>query len=116
MNQDILLAVLGGGNFILFVKFLIERYDKKKERAEDKKDEGEYIKKMLKKLEKDTLRTQLLFMIISLPDEKKEIMTLAQHYFSKLPEGLDGNWYMTDIFKKWLKEKGHSNPEWFDRG
>ncbi|MBQ1297703.1 MAG: hypothetical protein IIY21_26935 [Clostridiales bacterium] len=116
MNQDLLLAILGGGNFILFVKFLIERHDKKVEKAEEESKEDDYIKKALKKMEKDTLRTQLLLMIISLPEEKKEIMTLAQRYFSKPPEGLDGNWYMTDIFKKWLKEKGHSNPEWFDKG
>ena len=41
MNTDILIAILGGGNLLLFIKFLIERYDKKK--AED-------IKGTLKKL------------------------------------------------------------------
>lgn len=101
MNTDLLIAILGGGNALLFIKFLIERYDKKK---------SEDIKGTLKKLEKDGLRTQLLLMILMKPEEKKEILTLAQHYFVDL----EGNWYMTDIFKKWLKEKGHSNPEWFN--
>lgn len=100
MNNDILVAVLGGGNLLLFIKFLIERWDKKK---------SEDTKGTLKKLEKDGLRTQLLLLILMKPEEKKEILTLAQHYFVDL----EGNWYMTDIFKKWLKEKGHSNPDWF---
>ena len=106
MNTDILIAILGGGNLLLFIKFLIERYDKKK---------SEDIKGALKKLEKDGLRTQLLLLILLKPEEKKEILTLGERYFSKPPKGLDGNWYMTDMFKKWLKEKGHSNPDWFNK-
>ena len=106
MNYDVLIAILGGGNLLLFIKFLIERYDKKK---------SEDIKGTLKKLEKDGLRTQLLIMILLRPEEKKEILTLGERYFSKPPKGLDGNWYMTDMFKKWLKNEGHSNPEWFNK-
>jgi hypothetical protein len=48
-------------------------------------------------------------MILLKGDEKKEILTLGQHYF----DDLKGNWYMTDIFYKWLEEKGHSKPDWF---
>ena len=106
MNYDVLIAILGGGNLLLFIKFLIERYDKKK---------SEDIKGTLKKLEKDGLRTQLLIMILLRPEEKKEILTLGERYFRKPPKGLDGNWYMTDMFKKWLKNEGHSNPEWFNK-
>lgn len=116
MNQDILLTILGGGNLILFIKFLIERHDRKVERAEDKMEKTEdkdleSIKGTLVKLEKDGLRTQLLLMILLKGDEKKEILTLGQHYF----DDLKGNWYMTDIFNKWLEEKGHSQPDWFKR-
>ena len=114
MTENIILGILGGGNLILFIKFLIERHDKKVEKAEDK--EKEHIQGTLKKLEKDGLRTQLLLMILLRPEEKKEILTLGERYFSKPPKGLDGNWYMTDMFKKWLKQGSHSNPEWFDRG
>lgn len=32
--QDFLIAILGGGNILLFVKFLIERYDQKKDSPE----------------------------------------------------------------------------------
>lgn len=106
MNTDLMIAILGGGNLLLFIKFLIERYDKYK---------SEDIKGTLKKLEKDGLRTQLLIMILLRPEEKKEILTLGERYFSKPPKGLDGNWYMTDMFKKWLLKEGHGNPDWFNK-
>jgi hypothetical protein len=108
MRDTILIAVISAftsGGVLAFAQFLISRHDDK-----------EGIKSTLKKLEKDGLRTQLLLMILLRPEEKKEILTLGERYFSKPPKGLDGNWYMTDMFKKWLKEEGHSNPEWFDRG
>ena len=103
MNTDILIAILGGGNLLLFIKFLIERYDKKK---------SEDIKGTLKKLEKDGLRTQLLLLILLKPDEQTEILTLGQRYFVKPPEGLGGNWYMTSIFKTWCDER-KLEPDWF---
>ena len=101
MKETILIAVISAmtsGGVLGFIQFLITRNDDK-----------QGIRSTLKKLEKDGLRTQLLLMILLKPEEKKEILTLAQHYFVDL----EGNWYMTDIFKKWLKEKGHSNPDWF---
>lgn len=108
MRDTILIAVISAvtsGGVLAFAQFLISRHDDK-----------EGIKSTLKKLEKDGLRTQLLLMILLRPEEKKEILTLGERYFSKPPKGLDGNWYMTDMFKKWLKQGSHSNPEWFDRG
>ena len=98
MVQTIVIAVLASNGFFALVQFLITRYDTKRN-----------IKDKLIRLEKDGLRTQLLLMILMKPGEKKEILTLAQHYFVDL----EGNWYMTDIFKMWLKEEGHSNPDWF---
>lgn len=98
MISTIILAILASNGFFALVQFLITRWDTKRS-----------IRSKLERLEKDGLRTQLLLMILMKPEEKKEILTLAQHYFVDL----EGNWYMTDIFKKWLKEKGHSNPDWF---
>ena len=101
MRDTIIIAVISAmtsGGVLAFIQFLITR-----------NDDRQGIKSTLKKLEKDGLRTQLLLMILMKPEEKKEILTLAQHYFVDL----EGNWYMTDIFKKWLKEKGYSNPDWF---
>lgn len=102
MNQElittIVLAILASNGFFALLQFLITRHDTKKN-----------IKGKLDRLEKDGLRTQLLLMIMLKGDEKKEILTLGQHYF----DDLHGNWYMTDIFNKWLEEKGHSKPDWF---
>lgn len=103
MDTDVLLTILGGGNLILFVKFLIERHDRKVEREEYN------IKDELIKLKKDGIRTQMLVLILLKPSEKKEILTLGENYFKKL----EGNWYMTSIFNKWLVDTGTAKPEWF---
>lgn len=105
MRDTILIAVISAftsGGVLAFAQFLISRHDDK-----------EGIKSTLKKLEKDGLRTQLLLLILLQPDEKKEILTLGQRYFSKPPNGLDGNWYMTGIFSKWCGER-NLKPEWFE--
>jgi hypothetical protein len=100
MTENILIAVLGGGNLLLFIKFLIERHDKKTEQD---------ISGTLVKLEKDGLRTQLLLLLLLRPDEQTEILKIAEHYFVKLK----ANWYMTSMFKKWCDAHG-LEPEWFD--
>ena len=108
MTENILTIVFGSGNVLLIIKFLIERYDRKKEKEEEK--ETEAIKSALKKLEKDVLRTQLLLLILLKPEEKQEILTIAEHYF----KDLQGDWYMTSIFNKWLEGADIAEPEWFD--
>lgn len=105
--ENLLIAVLGGGNLLLFIKFLVERYDRKQERAENK--EREEFSKSLKKLEKDGVRTQLLLLILLRPGEQTEILKIAEHYFVKLK----ANWYMTSVFSKWCDEHG-LEPDWFD--
>ena len=109
MTENILLGLLGGGNLILFIKFLIERHDRKKERAEDQDAEG--LRKRLLVLERDGLRTQLLLLILLRPTEQTEILRLAEHYF----KDLKGNWYMTSIFNKWLEESNVAEPDWFSK-
>ncbi len=101
MNQTtitIITAILASNALFAFLQFLFDRHDTKKN-----------IKGTLIKLEKDGLRTQLLLMILLKPQEKKEILTLAQHYFIDLK----GNWYMTDVFDKWCEAECGSRPEWF---
>lgn len=98
----IVVAILASNGAFALIQYLITRHDTKKN-----------IKGTLVKLEKDGLRTQMLLMILLRPDEKKEILTLGERYFSEPPKGLGANWYMTDIFKTWLIDYGHSKPEWF---
>ena len=104
MRETILVAVISAmtsGGVLAFLQFLITRNDDK-----------QGIRKSLKKLEKDGLRTQLLLLILLKPDEQTEILTLGQRYFVKPPEGLGGNWYMTSIFKTWCDER-KLEPDWF---
>lgn len=97
-TSTIVLAVIGSNALFAFLQFLIGRHDTKKN-----------IKGKLIVLEKDVLRTQLLLLILLKGEEKQEILTIAEHYF----KDLHGDWYMTSIFNKWLKEKTLAEPEWF---
>lgn len=96
----IIVAVLGGLNITQLVIFLVNRHDSKKN-----------VEGKLTTLEKDVLRTQLLFLITMRSTEKQEIMTVAEHYFGKL----HGDWYMTSVFNQWLAESGDAKPDWFDK-
>ena len=98
-TTTIVLAVLGSNALFAFLQFVISRYDTKMN-----------IKGKLNLLEKDVLRTQLLLLILLKGEEQQEILTIAEHYF----KDLHGNWYMTSIFNKYLKEKDLAEPEWFD--
>lgn len=95
-------AVLASQALFGFIQFMITRRDTKKN-----------VYGKLTTLEKDVLRTQLLLLILMRPKEQQEIMTIAEHYFGKPPKGLDGNWYMTSIFNKWLLDSDIAKPEWF---
>lgn len=98
----IVVAIIGSEALVRLIIFFVERRDGKRG-----------VKNQLIKLEKDGCRTQMLVMLSDYPNEKTEIMTLAEHYFRKRSEGgLEGNWYMTDLFKRWLKENGIEEPAW----
>lgn len=112
----VLVALLTSG----LIQYLLSRHDEKDEEHETLvnaiADLKKYVEDKFKQIEKkqvvaekDALRTQLLTLIISMPDEEQEILTLGRHYFADLK----GNWYMTSIFKKWCDSRG-LEPEWFD--
>lgn len=104
MNMyTIILAVLGSTALSSLIQFLIKRYD-------DKKLAKFNVKEKLLNLERDVLRTQMLLLILMKPEEKKEILTIGEHYFKELK----GDWYMTSIFNKWLESTGTAEPEWFE--
>ena len=91
-------AVLASNALFGFIQFIITRKDNS-------------LKKAMSRLERDVLRTQLLVMVVLKPKETQEILTLAEHYF----KDLNGDWYMTSIFNKWLLESDIAQPEWFDK-
>ena len=69
------------------------------------------LRKQLERLEKYSLRTQLLVMISDYPAEKQEILTLGDRYFRQLK----GDWYMTSLYNKWLEKSGTTPPTWFKK-
>lgn len=95
----LIIGVLGALDLATLVMFFVNRHDSKKN-----------ISGKLTTLEKDVLRTQLLFLITMKPQEKQEIMTVAEHYFGQL----HGNWYMTSIFNRYIEENNIAKPEWFN--
>lgn len=97
----IVTTIVGSEALVRLIIFFVERKDGKRG-----------LKNQLIKLEKDSCRTQMLVMLSDYPDEKNEIMTLAEHYF----KDLKGNWYMTTIFAQWLKKNNIVNPVWFKGG
>lgn len=99
--EAIIVSALGSTGLFALVQFLIQRHDTKANLA-----------KQLKKIEKDSVRLQLLFMIKLMPQDTHEIMTLAKYYF----HDLKSNWYATPIFYKWLTEYKIAKPEWFVSG
>ena len=95
--NEIIIAIIGSGALSSVISALVSMANRKSK---------------LKKLEKDTVRLQLLFLMYIMPDEKQEVMTLGQYYF----ETLKANWYLSSLFDKWLKANSMERPSWFKGG
>ena len=100
----------------LFIKPLRDRITKAKERDKKTQENFDNLSRDVKEIkekqaisEKDELRTQLLLLLADYPTENAEIMKLAKHYFSDL----DGNWYLTSLFNRWMETNSIAKPEWF---
>lgn len=103
--NEILTIVLGSNAITVLLTAIITAVSQRKTKLKD-------IEKKLVKTEKDSVRTQLLLLISDYPDEKKEIMEIAEYYFVTLRS----NWYMTSLFNKWLERNNIAKPEWFKGG
>ena len=99
---QIVLTVLGSVGFYSFLQFLITRKD-------NRKDLLNAIIKKLDKAEKDSCRTQLLVLMFFNDTATTEIYTLAEHYF----RDLRGDWYMTSLFRGYIRDQGIDAPIWF---
>ncbi len=98
----IFLAFLGNTAVWGFIQYLITRHDNRKGMLAQ-------ILKQLHKQEKDICRTQMLQLMSVYPDEKAELFRLAEYYFTQL----HGNWYMTTLFRTYLKKNNIMPPIWF---
>lgn len=103
-------AAIGSTALWQFFQFLLNRKDKKADKHDDTAENIQSIKKTCAKLERDACRTQMLVMMAHHETDTAEILKLAQHYFGDL----NGNWYMTSMFNRWLEKNGIGKPEWFN--
>ena len=111
MTESIIIAIIGSGVLSTIVSAIITAIGNRKSRLKVIENKLTKIEENQKAAEKDSLRTQLLLMIADYPEEKTEILKLAQHYF----KDLDGNWTATAIFNRWIMERCDGvNPEWFN--
>lgn len=106
MILGIVTAICGCGWMATLIMFFVQRHDQKKEGLDS-------IKKQLKRLEKDGIRTQLLLLMRTYSDEDEyELLQVAEHYFSK--DELAGDWYMTTLFNRFLANHNIAKPSWFE--
>lgn len=96
---NIIIAIIGSGALSAIIAGIFNLINNRRERLD----------KRFEKFEKDILRTQMLMMLKLFPEEKQEILKLAEHYFGDL----NGNWYLTTMFNHWLEAHKIARPEWF---
>lgn len=99
--MEIWVAILGSGTLGILISKVFDLFLNRK---------GS-IRKQLERLEKDSLRTQLLVMMSDYPTEVQEILTLGERYFCQLK----GDWYLTSLFNKWLEKTHTTSPTWFNK-
>ena len=113
MTESIIIAIISSGILSTIVSAIITAIANRKNKLKEIEGELKAINKKLDLQEKDALRTQLLLMISDYPQEKTEILKLAEYYF----KNLHGNWTATAIFNSWiLKYCDGVQPEWFNGG
>lgn len=107
----IIVAVVSSNGLVEFIRWLASRRKKDDELIKRLDAFEENTNSKLNKNEKDNVRTQLLVLMSDYPERLDEIMIAAHHYFVDLK----ANWYLTAIFKDWLKEKGIEIPDWLGK-
>lgn len=108
--QAVVISVLGSGAFATLVTAIINAINGRRSKLKGIEAQLGKIEERLVISEKDALRTQLLIMISDYPEERQEIMTIAQHYFGDL----HGDWYATTLFNRWITENDIAEPSWFN--
>lgn len=104
---SIIIAVISSNALLELVRYLIEK-SRTKNGLDDRFNS---LEDKLNKNEKDSVRTQLLLLMSDYPERIDEIMEVGRHYF----EDLNGNWFMTSLFKNWLEQKEIDRPSWIKK-
>lgn len=115
--QDLILGLLGGGTIVKLLELIFNRKDKKKsdndeilKAINDINFKLSSIDEKQKIQEQNQTRVEMLVMMNHYENETFEIMRLAHRYFVSL----NGDFTMTSIFAKFLKEHKIEKPVWFD--
>ena len=95
--------LLGSTALFGFIQYMITRKDNSNAFVKE-------IKSFMAKTEKDNVRTQMLVLMSSYPDDEAELLKLAEHYFVDLK----GDWYMTTLFNKHCEKYKIARPAWFN--
>lgn len=108
--QTIVISVIGSGALAALISGIFSLVLNRKGRLAKIEGTLDMITEKLIMTEKNVLRTQLLLLLSDYPEERQEIMKLAEHYF----KDQHGNWYMTSLFNTWLIKNNIARPEWFN--
>ena len=96
----ILKYALEGGVLATLIVYFVQRHDQKKG-----------LEEKFKKMEKDSVRTQLLLIMYNYTEaDEQELLTVAEHYFKVLK----GDWYLTSKFQRFLDDWNIPKPQWFE--
>ena len=107
--DNVIVAIIGSGTLSALIAGIFNLIVNRKGRLGAIEGKLNSIEQNQGIAEKDALRTQLLLMMSDYPDEVQEILRLAERYF----KDLNGDWYATVLFNKWLIRKQIAKPEWF---
>lgn len=103
MLLNIISVIIGGLGIGSLITFFVQRHDTKKG-----------LESKLYKVEKDSVRVQILLLMFHYKEEdKKELLDCAEYYFKKREDGgLEGDWYLSEMFKRFVKEHDLESPTW----
>ena len=101
---NLISIIIGGLGIGSLITFFVTRHDTKKG-----------LESKLRKVERDSVRVQILLLMFNYHEEdKEELLNCAEYYFKKKEQGgLEGDWYLTDMFKRFLVEHNIEKPSWF---
>lgn len=104
MLLDIISLIIGGLGIGGLITFFVTRYDTKKG-----------LEAKLYKVEKDSVRTQILLMMYNYdPTDEREFLTVCEYYFKDKAEGgLGADWYLSSLFAKHCEKWSIKVPVWF---
>ena len=109
----IIVALLGSsgliGGIFSVINTILSRKTAKSDKQKEIEKEIAEIKKEMAENKIDSARIQLMLLISDYPDDVSEIMKAAERYFVTL----GGNFYMDNLFQKWLNSHDLEKPSWF---